>query len=86
MFAIAYALIATGLDPVALTEYAVVLSASAMPLTLLPVAPVGNDRELMGEHVDGIVTRVLGWSSFVIVCVLAVAAPILLVATNGGGG
>jgi manganese transport protein len=86
MFLLAYALIATGLDPVALTEYAVVLSAIAMPLTFLPVVRAGNDRKLMGEHVNGIVTRVLGWIYFAIVCVLAVAAPILLVATNGGGG
>jgi manganese transport protein len=56
-----------------------------MPLTFLPVVRAGNDRELMGEHVNRIVTRVLGWIYFAIVCVLAVAAPILLVATNGGG-
>jgi manganese transport protein len=86
MFVLAYALIATGLDPVALTEYAVVLSAIAMPLTFLPVVRAANDRELMGEHVNGVATRLLGWLYFAIVCVLAVAAPILLLATNGGGG
>jgi Mn2+/Fe2+ NRAMP family transporter len=86
MFVGAYALIATGLDPIALTEYAVVLSAVAMPLTFLPVVRASNDRELMGRHVNGIVMRGLGWLYFAIVCVLAVAAPILLLATNGGGG
>jgi manganese transport protein len=86
MFVLAYALIATGLDPVALTEYAVVLSAIAMPLTFLPVVRAAKDRELMGEHVNGITTRLLGWLYFALVCVLAVAAPILLLATNGGGG
>jgi len=32
------------------------------------------------------VLRVLGWVYVAVVCVLAVAAPILLVITNGGGG
>ena len=86
MFAAGYALIATGLDPVQLTEYAVVLSVLAMPLTYLPVVLASSDRELMGEHVNGPVTRILGWLYFAVVCVLAVAAPILLVITNGGGG
>jgi manganese transport protein len=86
MFVAAYAVIATGLDPVELTEYAVVLSVIAMPLTYLPVLLASNDRDLMGRHANGPVMRVLGWVYFALVCVLAVAAPILLVVTNGGGG
>jgi hypothetical protein len=35
--------------------------------------------------VNGPIARVLGWLYFVILCVLAVAAPILFIATNGGG-
>jgi manganese transport protein len=86
MFVLAYALIATGIDPVELTEYAVVLSAVAMPLTFLPVVLAANDAELMGRHTNGAVLHVLGWIYLAVVCVLAVAAPILLVVTNGGGG
>jgi manganese transport protein len=86
MFAAGYALIATGIDPVAVTEYAVVLSVVAMPLTYLPVVRASSDRELMGEHVNGPIIRLLGWLYFAVVCVLAVTAPILLIATNGGGG
>jgi Mn2+/Fe2+ NRAMP family transporter len=81
-----YAVIATGIDPVELTEYAVVLSVIALPLTFLPVMLVGNDRAIMGEHVNGIVSRVLGWGYFGLVCVITVAAPVLLVITNGGSG
>ena len=86
MFIGAYAVIASGIDPVQLTEYAVVLSVVAMPLTYLPVVLAAGDRDLMGEHANGPVMRGLGWLYFGLVCVLAVAAPILLVVTNGGGG
>ena len=40
----------------------------------------------MGRHVNGRIANTLGWAYFVLICVLAVAAPILLFATNGGGG
>jgi manganese transport protein len=81
-----YAVIATGIDPIELTEYAVVLSVIALPLTYLPILLVAGDREIMGEHANGLLARVLGWGYFVLICVLTVAAPILLIATNGGGG
>jgi hypothetical protein len=35
--------------------------------------------------VNGPVSTVLGWGYFTLICVLAVAAPILFVVTNGGG-
>ena len=81
-----YAVIATGIDPIELTEYAVVLSVIALPLTYLPILLVAGDREVMGRHVNGLVARTLGWAYFGLICVLTVAAPILLFATNGGGG
>ena len=86
MFAAGYGVIATGIDPVALTEYAVVLSVIAMPFTYFPVVRASSDPALMGEHANGPIMRVLGWLYFVVACVLAAAAPILLVVTNGGGG
>jgi manganese transport protein len=81
-----YAVVATGVDPIELTEYAGVLSVVALPLTYLPVLLVAGDREVMGDHVNGPVARTLGWGYFGLICVLTVAAPILLFATNGGGG
>jgi len=83
-FALGYAIVQTGVDPVQLTEYAVIFSMPVLPLTYLPVMLTGNDRNLMGEHVNGPIARVLGWAYFGLICVLAVAAPILFVATNGG--
>jgi manganese transport protein len=81
-----YAVVATGIDPIELTEYAVVLSVVALPLTYLPVLLVAGDREVMGDRVNGVIARTLGWGYFGLICVLTVAAPILLFATNGGGG
>jgi hypothetical protein len=40
---------------------------------------------VMGRHVNGPLARTLGWGYFALICVLAVAAPILFIATNGGG-
>jgi manganese transport protein len=82
---IGFAIAETGVDPIALTEYAVIFSIPVLPLTYLPILLVGGDRRTMGRHVNGPVSRVLGWGYFCIICVLAVAAPILFVATNGGG-
>jgi manganese transport protein len=81
-----YGVIATGIDPVELTEYAVVLSVIALPLTYLPILLVARDRRLMGDHANGVIANALGWFYFGLICVLTVAAPVLLVMTNGGGG
>jgi Mn2+/Fe2+ NRAMP family transporter len=75
----------TGIDPIALTEYAVIFSIPVLPLTYLPILLVGGDRRTMGRHANGPVSTILGWGYFVLICILAVAAPILFVATNGGG-
>ncbi len=81
-----YVVVSTGIDPIELTEYAVVLSVVALPLTFLPILLIGGDREVMGEHVNGIFAKTVGWAYFGLICVITIAAPILLIATNGGGG
>jgi manganese transport protein len=81
---IGFAIVQTGVDPVQLTEYAVIFSIPVLPLTYLPVLLVGGDREVMGRHVNGWLSRLLGWGYFGLICLLAIAAPILFVATNGG--
>jgi manganese transport protein len=81
-----YVIVSTGVDPIELTEYAVVLSVIALPLTYLPILLVAGNHEVMGEHSNGLIATVLGWFYFALICVMTVAAPILLLATNGGGG
>jgi manganese transport protein len=80
-----FAIAQTGVDPVSLTEYAVIFSIPVLPLTYLPILLVGNDRAVMGKHANGPVTRVLGWGYFALICLLALVAPVLFVWTNGGG-
>jgi Mn2+/Fe2+ NRAMP family transporter len=81
---IGFAIAETGVDPIELTEYAVIFSIPVLPLTYLPILLVGNDRSVMGEHVNGPLARVLGWFYFGLICVMAVAAPVLFLWTNGG--
>ncbi|HST54352.1 MAG TPA: divalent metal cation transporter [Solirubrobacteraceae bacterium] len=83
-FALAFAIVETGVDPVLLTEYAVILSVVALPLTYLPVLLIARDRTFMGEHVNGIVGNLLGWLYFAIILVVSLAAIPLLLITNGG--
>jgi hypothetical protein len=40
---------------------------------------------VMGRYVNGPISRALGWAYFGLICILAVAAPVLFVITNGGG-
>jgi manganese transport protein len=74
----------TGVDPVELTEYAVIFSIPVLPLTYLPILLAARDRTVMGDHTNGPVANALGWGYFGLICVLAVAAPVLFIATNGG--
>jgi Mn2+/Fe2+ NRAMP family transporter len=42
----------TTLDPIKLTEYAIVLSAAALPLTYFPILVVANDPAYLGDKVN----------------------------------
>ncbi|MEA2346692.1 MAG: hypothetical protein QOG62_479 [Thermoleophilaceae bacterium] len=85
-FGIGFAIASTGVDPVRLTEYAVILSAAVMPLTFYPIVRLAGDRSVMGDHASGPFARTVGWLYFSLICVLSVVAPVLLILTNGGGG
>ncbi|MGZ4315241.1 MAG: Nramp family divalent metal transporter [Gaiellaceae bacterium] len=86
IFALALLVVMTGYDPVKLTEYSVIFSVVALPLTYLPILLVANDRTYMGAHVNGRVANLLGVFYFVVIIAIAVAAIPLLVVTNGGQG
>ena len=58
----ALVIVMTGVDPVMLTEYAVIFSAVALPLTYLPILLVANDREYMGQDRNGTLANVLGFA------------------------
>lgn len=74
----------TGVDPVQLTEYSVVFSAIALPLTYIPILIVANDREYMGEKVNGRAMNAAAMVYLVLVVVASVAAIPLMIITGGG--
>jgi len=86
MLLAACAIVLTGVDPVQLTEYAVIFSVVALPLTYLPILLVANDRAYMGSHANGPIANILGIGYFVVIMVVAVSAIPLLIATNVGQG
>jgi Mn2+/Fe2+ NRAMP family transporter len=74
----------TGADPILITEYSVVFSAIALPLTYLPILIVSNDPQYMGKHVNGRATNAMGTVYLVIIVVAAVAAIPLMIITGAG--
>jgi Mn2+/Fe2+ NRAMP family transporter len=77
-------LLLTTIDPVELTEYSLVFSAVALPLTYLPILVVANDREYLGDAVNGRLTNILGVTYLVIILLVAVAAIPLMIITGMG--
>jgi Mn2+/Fe2+ NRAMP family transporter len=78
------AIVITGVDPVMLTEYAVIFSAVALPLTYIPILLVANDPEYMGANRNGRLANILGVVYLFVIVVIAVAAVPLMIITNVG--
>jgi Mn2+/Fe2+ NRAMP family transporter len=81
---LALVIVLTGVDPVQLTEYAVIFSVVALPLTYLPVLLVANDREYMGQYRNGRLANVLGVLYMAVIMVVALSAIPLMILTNVG--
>jgi manganese transport protein len=86
MLVLALGIVMTGVDPVMLTEYAVIFSVVALPLTYLPILLVANDRAYMGRHMNGRVSNVLGVVYLVIILLVSLSAIPLMILTNVGQG
>jgi manganese transport protein len=86
MLGLAVIIVLTGVDPIIVTEFSVVFSAVALPLTYLPVLLVANDHNYMGEHANKHLARTLGWVYLTLITVVSLAAIPLLVLTNMGQG
>jgi Mn2+/Fe2+ NRAMP family transporter len=74
----------SGVDPVKVTEYSIVLSAAALPLTYFPILIIANDPEYMGEHVNGRILNTLGTIFLGILLVIAIVTIPLIIITKGG--
>jgi Mn2+/Fe2+ NRAMP family transporter len=81
---IGIAVLSTGADPVLITEYSVVFSAIALPLTYLPILIVSNDPQYMGDNVNGRTVNVLAMVYLVIILVASIAAIPLMIVTGAG--
>jgi manganese transport protein len=77
-------IVLTGVDAVVLTEYAVVFSVVALPLTYIPILLVANDPEYMGSHRNGLLANTLGVIYLVIIMIVALTAIPLMILTNLG--
>jgi Mn2+/Fe2+ NRAMP family transporter len=78
------AVLYTGVDPIMVTEYSVVFSAIALPLTYLPILIVANDSQYMGADTNGRVTNVFASVYLVIILAASLAAIPLMIVTGAG--
>jgi Mn2+/Fe2+ NRAMP family transporter len=81
---VATGVLLTTVDPILVTEFSVVFSAVALPLTYFPILVVANDPDYMGVHVNGRLANTLGSVYLIIIGVAAVAAIPLMVVTRMG--
>jgi Mn2+/Fe2+ NRAMP family transporter len=84
LLVLAMAIVMTGVDPVVLTEYAVIFSVVALPLTYVPILLVANDPTYMGRYRNGRLANVLGLVYLVVIMIVAVSAVPLMILTNAG--
>jgi Mn2+/Fe2+ NRAMP family transporter len=84
LLVLALAVVMTGVDPVVLTEYAVIFSVVALPLTYVPILLVANDRAYMGRYGNGRLANALGLVYLVVIMVIALTAVPLMILTNAG--
>jgi Mn2+/Fe2+ NRAMP family transporter len=74
----------TTIDPVKVTEYSVVFSAIALPLTYFPILVIANDPDYMGDKSNGRITNFLASIFLVVIVVASVAAIPLMIWTKAG--
>jgi manganese transport protein len=83
-FAVALAVVLTGIEPLKLVEWAVVFSVVVLPLTYLPLILIANDGKYMGAHRNRWLSNGLGWGFYGVLCLAALAALPLYLITSGG--
>jgi len=84
LLVLALGAVMTGVDPVQLTEFAVIFSAVAVPLKYKPILLVANDRAYMREYVNTRLANTLGLIYLVLIMIVSVTAVPLLILTNVG--
>ncbi len=86
LFGLGAIVVLTGVDPIQVTEFSVIFSAVALPLTYVPILLVANDRAYMGSYANGKLGNVFGVVYLFVILVIALSAVPLLLLTNLGQG
>jgi Mn2+/Fe2+ NRAMP family transporter len=86
MLVLGFAVVVTGVDPIQVTEYSVIFSVVALPLTYVPILLVANDRAYMGRYLNGRIANAFGIAYLVVILAIAVAAIPLMILSNVGQG
>jgi Mn2+/Fe2+ NRAMP family transporter len=86
LLALGMLVIMSGIDAVMLTEFSVIFSVVALPLTYIPILLVANDKIYMGEYVNGKVANALGIFYLFVILIVALAAIPLMILSNMGQG
>jgi Mn2+/Fe2+ NRAMP family transporter len=81
---VAVGTVLTTVDPIKITEYSVVFSAVALPLTYFPILVIANDPDYMREATNGRLANFLGTVFLIAVVVAAAAAIPLMLITKAG--
>ncbi len=75
----------TTIDPIAVTELAMVFNAIALPFMLFPLLLIANDRRYVGDDMrNGVLANLLGIAFFVLLVITSVVGIPLLVLSRGG--
>jgi manganese transport protein len=86
ILALSALVIMTGVDPVSVVEYSIIFAVVLLPFTYFPVMLIANDKDFMGEFVNGTLANVVGWFFLAVVTLAALLAIPLLIITRGGQG
>jgi Mn2+/Fe2+ NRAMP family transporter len=86
LLVLAVLVIMSGIDPVMLTEFSVIFSVVALPLTYFPIFLVANDRNYMGTHANGRLANGFGVVYLIIIMIVALSAIPLMILSNMGQG
>jgi len=81
---VAVLIVLSTLDPIAVTEYSIVLSAAALPLTYIPILIVANDPAYMKDKTNSMFLNAIAFGFLVLLVIVSIATIPLMIWTKGG--
>jgi manganese transport protein len=81
---VAVLIVLSTLDPIAVTEYSIVLSAAALPLTYIPILIVANDPAYMKDKTNSMFLNAIAFIFLVLLLIVSIATIPLMIWTKGG--